>query len=163
MHETTEDREKQSVALFCYQRHLDQLGVTGATIHETPQGAMLPYDAKVCFHGMYTTVIEVKCLNYRSDEIDKFDGIMVKKPQLSALRKEFYHKSGVTGKHYWNKEVIILVKASDHVCYAINLRRVMEYWPDCAVVPQEFVRTNHGKEQADFECRYIPATKWDKF
>lgn len=163
-HENQKDRQRQGEALFLLGRHLTALGVTQVSLRETPQEAALPYDAQMYVHGMYTGVVEVKCINYRHDEVEGWGtGLMLKKPQLAALRKEFCGMSAVSGKPYWNKEVILLVRCKDDVLYAINLRRVMELWRDLDVVPQEKVKTNHGKEQADFECRYVPLIHWERF
>jgi hypothetical protein len=163
IHENDKDRGRQETALFLYQRHLGALGVTQVSVRQTPKEKKLPWDAEIFIHNLYTTVVEVKCINYRSNEVEGWGHLMVKKPQIKSLRERFLKVGNVSKKPYWNKEVVLLVHCKDNVLFAINLRRVAEVWTESEIVPQEFVTTNHGKEPADFECRYIKLPHWERF
>ena len=162
-HETTEDRKNQDIILFTFQSHLQELGVQ-VELRPTPMQANLPYDAEVWVNGLYTGVIEVKHLNYRSDEVEAWGtGLMVKKLQLSRLREMFFRKSDITGRTYWNKQVIIMCRCKDGVSFAINIERLADLWKDARIVPQERVRDNHGTEPSNAEARYIELAHWERF
>jgi hypothetical protein len=162
-HENTGDRKNQEVILFAFQRHLAALGVT-VSLRETSMESNLPYDAEVWVNGLYTGILEVKNINYRSDEVEAWGtGLMVKKLQLGRLREAFYRTSAVTEKGYWTKEVILMCYCKDNVSFAINIKRIAELWPDAEIVPQERVRDNHGKQASTAEARYIPLVSWERF
>jgi hypothetical protein len=161
--ENTRDREKQHIALHLYRKHLLTMGIDVIRTRETAQEDMLPYDAEVWVNGLFTGVIEVKCINYRSDQVAEWGHLGVKKPQMTRLREMFY-KRRLNGKYAWSKNVTILVRCKDNVCFVIDADTIMNQWLDSEVAPEGWAKTNHGKATHDnVEARFIKLAHWHRF
>jgi hypothetical protein len=163
MHQNTADDQMQEVILFMYQRHLYMLGVEVA-LRPTPKEAYLSYDAELWVHGKFVAVIELKHINYSSDQVQEWGHLMVKAKQSRKLAKQFMKRSAVTGKPYWNKEVILLNHCTDNVIFATHYRTLTRVWNESKDVPQEFIRKDHGKEiDLEDSGKYIKLEHWERF
>lgn len=160
-YESGKDREQQSMALFQYEKHLQQLGVHPVRCVQTSDEQALSYDAQVWIHGKYVAVAEVKSRRIRSDQ---YDTIPVEVERLTSLRRQFCRKSSVTGKSYWAKDVIFIFRCVlDDVCYAINIEHIVRLWPTLEDAPADMMKDNHGEQQANKNGKLIPVSQMEKF
>ena len=157
IHENTKDREQQKLAMFQLQRHLTALGVTQVVVEETPPHLRECYDGKLYVQGMWVGVVEVKTRDMDTDTLRKRGSIIVETERLRSLSKQFWHRSGVTGKGFWSKEVVFVFRMKfDDTVYAINIRRIRELWKDLEDAPDGMLKDNHGKVQANKHGKLIP-------
>ena len=160
--ETQRDREQQGLALFSLQRHMQKLGMGPVRFNQTPEELMLCYDAEMWVHGKFVGVVEVKAISYSGNDVERWGHLMLKKSQLARQRHEFFRRSEISNKPYWTKQVLILVRCiRDDRAWAINLEDVMAVWNESEVVPPEFCKSDHGKDESDIEHRYIKLQHWE--
>lgn len=156
LYENSEDRKNQSTAAWVYQDHLLKLG-SRVRVTETRQEYRECYDFGVYdAHGMWTGVLEIKCLTYPEEAMMGWPGLMIEKPQMSRLRKQFW----AAGR--WTKEVVLLMMSADLACYAINARDIAAMWSSCKVAPDGWVKSDHGTKPRDAEARLFPIPLWVK-
>ena len=141
------DVNNQQIAEFQYNRHLKALGVTQLRTEPTPEHRKMCYDACIYEEGKWTGVIEIRSVNYRIDQIESFGGFMIDVNKMTALRKQFYCTSEITGKSFWSKEVVFLFRCvKDNTLWATNIRRLAGVWNDLEDVPTERLKNDHGAE-----------------
>lgn len=164
MYETTEDRQNQDMAIFQYTRHLQNLGVEDISSVPTKADLMAHFDFEVWIQGFWTTVVEVRCINYSSEDVAHWGHLLMDMVKLTSLKKEFSYKSKVTKKTTWDKRIIFLFRCNiDSVCYAISMERIIEVWPKIRDADQGMMKSNHGSDQHSKAGKLIPIQFMDKF
>ena len=149
--ESTKDIEQENLAGFQIQKHLAMLGVPNVQITLTPKHRKPIYDLELRVNEMWTGVIEVRSVERFHTEYagfgGKLKGFLLEHNKLRNLRKQFYHRSEITGKGFWSKECLICWRCiHDDTCWVINLQEIVHRWDDLEPAPAEYFRSNHGEE-----------------
>jgi hypothetical protein len=155
--ENNNDLCNEQVAEFQYNRHLRALGVTQVRTEITPKHRKDCYDLQIMEEGKWTGVAEVRSVNYRWDEIETFGGFMMDDIKLKKLKEQFYHRSEITGKRFWSKEIVFLFRCTkDETLWAINMRQIVDGWPEWPDAPAEWFKSDHGKRPNTKGGKQIP-------
>lgn len=167
LYENGKDREQQGLAAFQYERHMRTMGCTQLRPIETPQHRAEHYDFEIREGEqgqLWTGVMEVKCRRVSSRQVEDWGSILIEVERLAAMREQFCHTSGTTGKVFWSKNVVFLWRCvKDEVCFAINIDDVIRHWPELEDAPEEMMKGDHGKIPANKAGKLIPVELLERF
>lgn len=150
IHENKQDREKQTLAAFQYERHLRSLGVTTVRLLETPEHRRECYDYEIRegeSQQLWTGVLEVKCRAATDRQVQEWGSLLIEIDTLKKLKKVCATKD-LQDRTRWTKNVVFLNKTRDDVCYTIEVQDLIRNWDECEDATPDMIKDDHGTESA---------------
>ena len=166
IYENKKDRHQQGLAAFQLERHINRMGGSVKLI-ETPEHRRECYDFQIFDgHNMFTGVCEVKDRHISEEKLlgAYKSKLLIDEPRLTSLKDKFFLPTLDNNRSEWTKDVVLLWRiVEDDVCYAINIKDLIDNYDQTEEAPHGYTGNDHGNKPSNKVGILIPISLMERF